>query len=190
MTFLDFLLKYWVLFLGGAAVMGFIIKYFFHLVYYCANMIREINKVKKIEIDLEIIKKDSSFIKGKVSTIEKLIKAGLSPLGAQPTPGLVQAKSPLSLTPKGEEILKGSGFAKIYLDNKDKFLEIAKEENPKLKYDAQENALGIMINLANDPMMVPIKKYAFKHGYSLNDVLRVAGVYLRDQIIKELELKE
>jgi len=79
MTFLDFLLKYWVLFLGGAAVMGFIIKYFFHLVYYCANMIREINKVKKIEIDLEIIKKDSSFIKGKVSTIEKLIKAGMPP---------------------------------------------------------------------------------------------------------------
>ncbi len=66
--------------------------------------------VEKIELDLHDLKIDSSFIKGKVSTIEKLLKAGLSPLGAQPTPGLVQAKSPLSLTLKGEEILNGSNF--------------------------------------------------------------------------------
>ena len=87
-------------------------------------------------------------------------------------------------------MLRETGFKEIYEENKERFLKLAKEHNPKLRYEAQDAALSIMINLSDDPIMKPLKKYAFANGKNLFDVLRLSGIYLRDQFIKELDLKE
>jgi hypothetical protein len=184
MDILKTLIKdYWPLLAAIGAGILFLIKK-------CTWIIKRVNKIDKIEDELESMKKDTGFIKGKVSLIEKMMRGVLSASAIPSTPGLLQSHSPIQLTDKGKDILNECGFKNIYNDNKERFLELTKKQQPKQKYDAQEVALSVLIGLIDDPILEPLRKYTFLKGFNIFDVLRVSSIYLRDRIIKELNITE
>lgn len=103
------------------------------------------------------------------------------------------SSSPLHPTDFGWKLLKDSELQKIIVDNKPFFFDKMKKELSKnpTAYDIQEISRKVVINEKNNEFMKPVKKYAFKNGISMDTLLRLGGLVLRDQYLKEhSELKE
>jgi len=49
-------------------------------------------------------------------------------------------------------------------------------------------SMATMAELAelNDPIVIPLKEYAYKEGLTLEIILNSAGIMLRDEVMKEL----
>ena len=97
--------------------------------------------------------------------------------------------SPLRPTDFGMTLAKESGLYKLIQEKKEEFL---KELDARVKeykafsaYDAQEDAIGIMRQKQDSPLMQPVKDYAFKNGVELEPILRVGGLLLRDEYLKQ-----
>jgi len=102
---------------------------------------------------------------------------------------LVSAGSPLHLTPAGEQMLKESGFYKFFETNRDYLVGEVKKFNPKTRFDVEESAKKVMVELPEDrPDFEPIKEYAYKKGRQISGMLFAYAIYLRDQVIEELNL--
>lgn len=107
-----------------------------------------------------------------------------------PMKRIIQATSPLNLTDYGKKLVEESGFAKLLQDNRDLILGWVREMNPKNQYDAQEFSRKVLIEHKDDMQLESLKKYAFQHGEtSFEQILRAGSIILRDEIIKELNLK-
>lgn len=180
---LIFLKDYWVLIAAAGTFIFFSIKG-------CWKLTKKISKIDGLDTDMNVIKRDVATIKGKISTVEKLLKNILNSNMTPTATGLMQSNSPLQLTEKGNNLLEDCGFKEIYQTNKESILSLVKRQNPKLKYEAQETSMSVIMDISNEEFMSPIKKYSFEHGLNLIDVLKVSSIFLRDEIIKELEISE
>ncbi len=125
--------------------------------------------------------KNLKSLDGRVSNIEGRMGIGYS-----------TATSPIRLTEKGKQILVESG-AKEIIDNeegKKKILDkILAEPKPSNAYDAQEKTKQIIEEMSDDPMFIPLKKYAFQKGMELNVILNIVSIYFRDFVLEELSFK-
>lgn len=92
----------------------------------------------------------------------------------------VKRKSPLSLTKKGVALLEKSGAKQFIEHNRESLLEhFEKIDTP---FDIQEEAERIMkekLRENND-----IKNYVFSTGEDMDNLATVAGIELRDLVIK------
>ncbi|MBA7495395.1 hypothetical protein ES702_05977 [subsurface metagenome] len=100
----------------------------------------------------------------------------------------IVGESPLKLTEQGIKLLDNCGFNNIYgnNDNKEKLIQLIKKENPQSKYDVQEISKKVLILLKDDPMFIEIKKYAFNNGLDIVEILSVASIVVRDEVISQL----
>ncbi|HUW24538.1 MAG TPA: hypothetical protein VMW04_02815 [Patescibacteria group bacterium] len=155
-----------------------------------SRMAKNAARVGEIEKDIDDLKEDVNYIRGKVGSIEKFLKSYLFLGSTSSTNRFLHYKSPIKLTKQGEKLLLESSFLTIYKRNREKFLKLVSSHNIKLKYEAQEAAFMAIVEMASDPLLKPVKKYAFTSGKNMADVLRVCGVYLRDELIKEFDLQE
>jgi len=100
--------------------------------------------------------------------------------------------SPVKLTEKGEELLKKSG-AKVILDKEENkktiISKIKAEPKPTNAYDVQEKTRKVIEEMANTPMFLPLKDYAFNEGMELEVILNVVSIYFRDCALSELGFK-
>ena len=104
--------------------------------------------------------------------------------------GLFSSKSPLALREKGLELLKKSGFKKMYSKDKDYFLNYFREKNPKTRADVDRLANEFMLDWQKDAkneMIEKLTQVAFENGIPLPTLLQVCAIFLRDEIIKELK---
>ncbi len=103
------------------------------------------------------------------------------------TPG-----SPLRLTEYGEQLIDETGFNKILSDNKIELINLVKGRNPQTNYDIQEYSTQVMKELvrSNNPIVKPLKEYAFQKGLMLDIILDSAGIVLRDEVMKELKFND
>lgn len=102
---------------------------------------------------------------------------------------LVSADSPLHLTPAGEQMLEESGFYKFFETNRDYLIGEVKKLKPKVKFDIEEAAKKVMFELPKDlPEFGLIKEYAYEKGCQISGLLFAYSIYLRDEVIKELNL--
>src|SRR3989344_5431371 len=107
-----------------------------------------------------------------------------------PMKRIIQATSPLNLTDYGKQLVRESGFVKLLQDNRDLILNWMKEMNPKNQYDAQEFSRKALLDHKDEALLQPLKDYAFQHGEtSFEQILRAGSIVLRDETIKELNLK-
>ena len=93
---------------------------------------------------------------------------------------LTKRKSPVTLTDKGEELLKRSGSDKFVLENKDELINKIKEKNPKTAYDIQLFAREIIEGLQNEDRFNQFKNFVYKEGIDLETIFIVMSIYLRD----------
>ncbi len=109
--------------------------------------------------------------------------------------------SPVAPTDYGKQLIHDSGLEKI-LDDQTSFLkEELKKKLPEkyTEYDVQEKARELLAELKENEMMNPVKKYAYDNGLNADLILRVGGLWLRDDFMgkkrqvnstdKEKELK-
>ncbi len=96
---------------------------------------------------------------------------------------LTKRKSPLSLTEKGEQLLKSSGSDKFVLDNKDDLVQKIKEKNPKTAYDVQVASREVVESIQNEDRFNSLKDYAYKEGIDLEAIFIVMSLYLRDMAL-------
>lgn len=119
------------------------------------------------------------------STSGKLIKYSLTET----------SNSPLQPTEFGLELLKKSGMEGYVKTNRESLIKKVKEKlKERLKkdytaYDVQEQSIKLMIELKDTNLLNTIKEFAFKNGIDIEIILRLGGLMLRDEFLKETQLK-
>jgi len=102
------------------------------------------------------------------------------------------ARSPRTLNARGEAILGKSGIKEIIDANKAGLYKLVQAKNVMNEYDMENAVLEVVKKL---PMYYPdtledLKQGAFSVGASVDEVLLVGGIYLRDLIFSDGDLKQ
>ena len=97
--------------------------------------------------------------------------------------GLMANNSPLKLTDEGISLLTDSGGDKYVDKYFDSLTESMRSLNPKSAYDVQSYTLTVLTPYSSQDDFIPIKDYIYKKGYSLEDVLSVMCLHLRDKAL-------
>ena len=95
--------------------------------------------------------------------------------------GTFMSQSPISLTDKGNMVLKESGIKKYIEYKGDSFPEIVCKSSELSPYDIQKQVFEYFDEMEiEEPYQKIIKDYAFNHGVSTDVVRRVGAIYFRD----------
>jgi hypothetical protein len=98
--------------------------------------------------------------------------------------------SPLKLLSKGLHILKASGFEKIFEQNKQWFIDETKKYNPKSLSDIDDACFEIVSRCGTDNKFANYKEISFENGVTLDILLKIISIYLRDEMTKEITFEE
>lgn len=120
---------------------------------------------------IEQLGKDVAVIKERVQNIQKTVDN---------LANTAKAHSPINLTDNGWEILKDSGCYDIFNENIDEYLHELENMNPVSQYDVQEKAYALMSDKFNAKEFKPIEDWAFSHGKTMDEIVRLCGYPLRD----------
>ncbi len=135
----------------------------------------KVDQLEKRDTDhctkLEELGKDVAVIKERIQNVQKAVDN---------LANTAKANSPIKLTDKGWDILKDSGCYAIFLDNRDKYLRELEAKKPRSQYDVQEKAYSLMGDKFNAPEFNPIEDWAFNHGKTMDEIVRLCGYPLRD----------
>lgn len=98
------------------------------------------------------------------------------------------AHSPRRLNEYGQKILAESSIKEIIDEKKGVLLEIIKKQDIKNAYDAEQAILSVAEELTKHcpDIIDKLKTGAFNAGASLDTVLLVGGIYLRDLVFPDL----
>lgn len=131
--------------------------------------------------DVEDLKKDGKKLLSHLDIIKTHLvdKTGLDA-------GLFGPGSPLKLLSRGIKLLGVSGFKKIYEDNKDWFIDEIKKKNVKNLSDIDEASLRLMEECSKNKKYADYKEIAFQNGITIDILLRIFAIYLRDEVAKEI----
>ena len=101
---------------------------------------------------------------------------------------LAPVTSPRQLNDRGNSILNDSGIKEIIGEKKDQLLTLIRLKGATNAYDAEAAILGVVKELPTHcpDKVEAIKNGAFKVGASIEDVLYVGGIYLRNLIFRDL----
>lgn len=100
--------------------------------------------------------------------------------------GVSASASPVQPTELGARYIKESGLEKILDERKISLCDNLKNLLPQnyVEYDVQEVARRVMLSLKDEPIMRPVKEYAFKEGVEVEVILGVGALWLRDDFLK------
>ena len=153
-------------------------------------MIREINKVKKIEADVEATKKDTTFIKGKVTTIEKLLTSMFS--GTQLAGKFGVAKSPIVLKDDLKKFITDPKIDEQVKSKEKELIDWLKTQIPKTGLDAQDDIAQLVISnkIADYLDLTNYRQNLYKNGKTSEDAVGILVVYLFQELIPKLGLPD
>jgi len=98
--------------------------------------------------------------------------------------------SPTQLNDEGKNILKDSGVKKIIKEHLEQIIEDVKSKNPGNAYQAQEHIIEVVRQLKEIPSLnETLENGAFNSGVSVETVLYVGAVDIRDDILIQLDFK-
>lgn len=100
--------------------------------------------------------------------------------------GLFGPGSPLKLLPAGIRLLERTGFKKIYHDNKEWFVNEAKNYKHDTISDIDDASFKIMEKCRDGNDFADFKEIAYQNGINLDVLLRALAIYLRDELAKEI----
>ncbi|HEX4774261.1 MAG TPA: hypothetical protein VH234_01980 [Candidatus Saccharimonadales bacterium] len=149
-------------------------------------------KVKYIEQDLkDNIKPELKSLREAMAENAKEIRDKLADiLQAMTLKQVSQAQSPRALNDFGKQVLSQSDIRSIIEPKLDQITQAVKAKNPENAYQVQEMLLDIIQDLKNDASLKnSIEQAAFKSGVSVETVLLVAGIDIRDTVLEQLNMK-
>lgn len=151
-------------------------------------LLEKVFKLGELHKEFETFGIDITDVKSKLSKVINNLQAISSHLVIKTglDSNLLQTMSPLRLTTKGLSLLVKSGFDKIFKENKDEFIEIVNKNNPKSLLEIDEASSKTMESLRNDDRLTKFKDVAFENGTTIDMLLKICAIYLRDEAAKEL----
>jgi hypothetical protein len=130
---------------------------------------------------------------GTIKTDISWLKDGVKDLRSEienKTVGAFGASSPISLTPKGKELLDQSGIKEFIDNRKQELLLLGNTKELKSAYDVQEFVFGYFDAVQLDEKTdEKIKKYAFNEGISTDIIRRVGAIYFRNLLLEKCGFK-
>ncbi len=167
----------------GAGILAGVVK----LIYNSGKIVNKVETLTKtidndIKPDIRTIKaevndgtKDIADIKGKVQILWQDRTSA--------------ANSPRALNAKGMDILENSGVKPIVEERTEELTEAVRAQNPTNAYKAEQAVLEVVDNLKNDSAIKDtIQNGAYKVGSTVDEVLFVGAIYIRDRILDELKM--
>jgi hypothetical protein len=104
--------------------------------------------------------------------------------------GAVEGNSPRILTPKGERILEESGIKEIVENRLGDIISDVKAKNPENEYRIEQCVIEYVRELGQDASLrKQIEQGAFNSGTTVDVVLFVGAIYIRDQVIAAIAQK-
>lgn len=134
-------------------------------------------RIGNLETDVKDIKHRMNRLEPAVTEIQSVLRDKGVRLYQ---PLLLGPGSPLKLTPAGEELAKRYDGYNFIENNKDFFLALLEQANPASGYDVQEIAKKVLAESVFHPIFNPIKKIVYDEGASIEPILSVLMVILRD----------
>lgn len=146
-------------------------------------------KIDNIENDVDEIKTDLKGLNsrtGRLESVTQEIQSVLKSAGASlHQPLLIGPGSPLKLTDAGEELAKRIGGHGFIEEHTDFFFALIEKLNPISEYDIQEASNRVLLESVSHPVLNPIKKFAYENGMSIETLLGVLGIILRDKFLEK-----
>src|SRR3989344_587217 len=119
-----------------------------------------------------------------IDEIQTILRNKLKGISIQHT--LVEkGSSPLNPAEYGAKLIRDSGLGKILDENKESLCIKLRASLPKdyTDYDVQEKSRELLVSLKDDSMMRPVKEYVYNHPIDIEIVLKVGGLWLRDDFL-------
>jgi hypothetical protein len=95
--------------------------------------------------------------------------------------------SPLAPTAKGVRYLQESGLAAILndLEKHAWLIDQLKADLPEdyLDYDVESSSVHVLVGLRDDQMIRSVKNFAYEHGVTVESILAIAALWLRDDFL-------
>lgn len=170
-----------VAFLISAGIFGGIIA----LIFKAGALVNTVGEVKKtidsdIKPDLRTIRQD---LNQGANTLAD-IKSKVDILWQDRTS---VTNSPRVLNAKGNDILKHSGIQAIVDSRVDQLIESTKIQKPENAYQAEMLIIDAVADFKTDSELVKtIQQGAFNVGSTVDEVLFVGAIYVRDKILKSI----
>jgi len=131
--------------------------------------------------DIKDLKKDNKKLLNNTTIIKTHL---VSKLGMDAN--LFTIGSPIKLKKKGTELLKISNFIQIYQKDKNWFIQEIKKSNPETLSAVDEASANLLNKMKNDLRFKNFQEIAFQHGITIDILLKICAIYLRNQIAKEI----
>jgi hypothetical protein len=142
-------------------------------------------KVNRLEEDMKELKQDMKSMNNDLIECKTKIEER-----TKSSPAVyAKSESPISLTDKGEDILKRSGADAFVLQNQQEFVDKVKKKNPQTAYDVQACAKEVIQLIVDEKRFNKFKDFVFKEGIDLDPIFLVMGIYLRDIALPLLGFK-
>lgn len=101
----------------------------------------------------------------------------------------LQTFSPMQIKSGGIEYLKKAGFIDLFEENRDDFMKYIKDENPKTEYDVENIARLSVFFQFDKPYFDQVKSFLYNNPREDEfEFAQVAGIYVRDEYLKEFPL--
>jgi len=145
------------------------------------TIIRTDEKVQTISRTLDQMGPDLKEIREKFSGLETKVNTLWADKYAT-------AHSPRRLNERGKEILIKSGIKELVETNRSRLLEMVRAKNPTNAYDAEQAIMTVMADFPKQfpDTVVHLKDGAFRSGVTIDTLLYVGGLHLRDEIFPDL----
>jgi len=99
-----------------------------------------------------------------------------------------QSQSPRALNDFGNQVLEQSGIRAIIEPKVSEIVAEVKANKPENPYQVQEMLLDIVKKLKDTDLKDSIEQAAFKSGVTVETVLLVAGIDIRDTVLQKLDM--
>lgn len=159
--------------------------------------------ISKMNFNLTLVKKETDKIPGietrltvvetKVSSLDNTLNVLAPRIDALFDRGSLnkvsESKSPRKLNDYGKKVLENSGIKNIISESYDDILQRVKDSNPSNAYRAEiEIIASVNVLKENNKILSKIENGAFNSGETVDIVLVVGALNIRDKILSELDL--
>lgn len=103
----------------------------------------------------------------------------------------LQTYSPVRVTEKGISYLQEIGFLNVFSSHKNDFFNTISSETPQTNYDIELASIRSIYLMFDKSYFNEIKDYLYNHPKeNKNELIKIAGIYVRDKYIESLGLKK
>lgn len=154
-------------------------------------IVSKIFNLGKVSNRLEVVESEVKKIDDAINSTKDTITKRIDDLMILMTQSnLTVAHSPRQLSTEGIRIFESSGIKPIVEQYFDEIVEKVKERKPENAYQAEKAILDVVNGLiGEDDVKNFVEKGAFNSGSTVEIVLFVAGIFIRDKVLSEIGLR-